>query len=97
MPIKHFNGKSCFPQNASENMRMTERFTGVDHDTIRYQFTVDDPSTWSKPWTAELQFKKTNGPIFEHACHEGNYGLGNTLSGARVEEKRKAEAQRPAK
>jgi len=87
---KNFNGKSGFPQNASENMRMTERFTRVDPDTIRYQFTVDDPSTWSKPWTAELLFKKTIGPIFEHACHEGNYGLGNTLSGARAEEKRKA-------
>jgi hypothetical protein len=88
---KNFNGKSGFPQNASENMRMTERFTRVDPDTIRYQFTVDDPSTWSKPWTAELLFKKTVGPIFEHACHEGNYGLGNTLSGARAEEKRKAQ------
>ena len=94
---KNFNGKSGFPQNASENMRMTERFTRVDPDTIRYQFTVDDPSTWSKPWTAELLMKNTNGPIFEHACHEGNYGLANTLSGARVEEKRKAEAARPNK
>ena len=70
---KNFNGKSGFPQNASENMRMTERFTRVDPDTIRYQFTVDDPSTWSKPWTAELLMKNTNGPIFEHACHEGTH------------------------
>jgi hypothetical protein len=78
-------------QGASENMRLTERFTRIDEDTIRYQFTVDDPSTWTRPWSAEVLWKKTTGPIFEHACHEGNYGLYNTLSGARVEEKRNAE------
>ena len=78
-------------QGASENMRLTERFTRVDEDTIRYQFTVEDPSTWTRPWSAEVPWKKTIGPIFEHACHEGNYGLSNTLSGARAEEKRAAE------
>jgi hypothetical protein len=78
-------------QGASENMRLTERFTRVAEDTIRYQFTVDDPSTWTKPWSAEVPWKKTRGPIFEHACHEGNYGLYNTLAGARAEERRAAE------
>ena len=78
-------------QGASENMRLTERFTRVAEDTIRYQFTVDDPSTWTRPWSAEVLWKQTTGPIFEHACHEGNYGLYNTLSGARAEEKRTAE------
>jgi len=78
-------------QGASENMRLTERFTRVDEDTIRYQFTVDDPATWTRPWSAEVPWKKTVGPIFEHACHEGNYGLANTLAGARAEEKRAAE------
>jgi hypothetical protein len=86
----NFNGKTAF-QGASENMRLTERFTRVDEDTIRYQFTVDDPETWTKPWSAELFMKKTVGPIFEHACHEGNYGLANSLAGARAEEKRAAE------
>jgi hypothetical protein len=89
---KNFTDKTRF-QNATENMHLIERFTRVDADTIRYQFTVDDPSTWTRPWTAELQMKKTNGPIFEHACHEGNYGLANTLSGARAEEKRAAAKQ----
>ena len=79
-------------QGSSENMRLTERFTRVAEDTIRYQFTVDDPATWTKPWSAEVPWKKTTGPIFEHACHEGNYGLYNTLVGARAEEKRAAEA-----
>jgi hypothetical protein len=89
----NFNGKAPF-QGSSENMKLTERFTRVDENTIRYQFTVDDPSTWTKPWSAELFMKKTVGPIFEHACHEGNYGLANTLAGARAEEKRAAEAKR---
>jgi len=89
----NFTDKTVF-QGASENMRLTERFTRVDEDTIRYQFTVNDPSTWTRPWSAELPVKKTIGPIFEHACHEGNYPLANTLAGARAEEKRAA-AKKP--
>jgi hypothetical protein len=86
----NFNGKN--PLNgSSENMRVVERFTRVDADTIQYRFTVEDESTWSRPWTAEIPMKKTVGPLFEHACHEGNYGLYNTLVGARLEEKRAAE------
>ncbi len=72
-------------------MRVTERFTRVGADAIRYQFTIDDASTWTTPWTAELVMQKTVGPLFEHACHEGNYGLYNTLAGARLEEKKAAE------
>jgi len=86
----NFNGKN--PLNgSSENMRVVERFTRVDANTIQYKFTVEDESTWSRPWTAEMPMKKTVGPLFEHACHEGNYGLYNTLVGARLEEKRAAE------
>jgi hypothetical protein len=87
----NFNGKNPF-QGSSENLRLVERFTRIDENTIRYQFTVDDPTTWTKPWSAEVAWAKTVGPLFEHACHEGNYGLGNILAGARVEEKRAAEA-----
>jgi hypothetical protein len=86
----NFNGKNPL-EGSSENMRVTERFTRVDEETIRYQFTIEDASTWTRPWSAELDMKKTIGPIFEHACHEGNYGLYNTLAGARLEEKRAAE------
>jgi hypothetical protein len=78
-------------QGASENMRLTERFTRVDEETIRYQFTVEDPATWTRPWSAEVLWQKDKGPLFEHACHEGNYGLYNTLAGARAEEKQAAE------
>jgi hypothetical protein len=86
----NFNGKNPF-RGSSEQMRVIERFTRVDEDTIRYQFTVDDPATWVRPWSAEMPMKKTTGPLFEHACHEGNYGLYNILAGARAEEKRAAE------
>ena len=87
----NFNDKTAF-RGASENMKVTERFTRVSDDAIRYEFTVNDPSTWEIPWKAEMPFVKINGPIFEHACTEGNYGIANTLAGARAEEKRAAEA-----
>ena len=75
----------------SERMRVTEWFTRVDTGAIQYKFTVDDPATWTTSWTAELPMVATRGPIFEHACHEGNYGLYNTLAAARAEEKKAAE------
>ena len=87
----NFNGKNPL-RGSTEHMRLTERFTRVDADTIRYRFTVDDKSTWTRPWSAELLMRRTTGPLFEHACHEGNYGLYNTLVGARLEEKKAAEA-----
>jgi hypothetical protein len=87
----NFNEKMAF-RGATENMKLTERFTRVSDDAIRYEFTVDDPSTWERSWKAEMPFVKINGPIFEHACHEGNYGIANTLAGARKEEKRAEEA-----
>src|SRR5206468_4488917 len=87
----NFTNRTGF-QGSSEKMHLTERFTRVADDVMRYEFTVDDPATWTRPWTAEVSWKKTVGPIFEHACHEGNYGLANTLAGARLEEKRAAEA-----
>ncbi len=58
---------------------------------ILYQFTVDDPHTWAKPWSGELVMGPALGQIYEFACHEGNYGLANNLSGARAEEKKAAE------
>jgi hypothetical protein len=87
----NFNDKVAF-RGASENMKVTERFTRTGDETIRYEFTIDDPATWATPWTAELMFTTMDGPIFEHACHEGNYGIANTLAGVRAEEKRAAEA-----
>jgi hypothetical protein len=86
----NFNGKNPF-RGSDENLKVIERFTRVADDTIEYTFTIDDPTMWTRPWTAESAMKKTVGPIFEHACHEGNFGLFNTLVGARLEEKKTAE------
>ena len=91
----NLNGKN--PLNgSSDEMRVTERFTRVADDTIAYRFTVEDAATWATPWTADMPMKRTIGPLFEHACHEGNYGLYNTLVGARLEEQRAAEAAEDA-
>ncbi len=84
----NLNGKNPF-RGSSEHMRLVERFTRIADDSILYRFTVDDPSTWKSTWSAELPMRKMSGPLFEHACHEGNYGLYNILAGARAEEKRK--------
>jgi hypothetical protein len=73
-------------RGASPNLKVTERMTMVDQDTIRYQFTVDDPATWSRPWSGEYTMHRVEGPLFEYACHEGNYGIVNILRGARQAE-----------
>ena len=87
----NFNGKNPF-YGSGHQMAVTERFTRTADDIIMYRFTVDDPATWDRPWTAELPMQKTRGPLFEFACHEGNYGLYNTLVGARLEEQEAASA-----
>ena len=74
-------------RGSRENLHVVERFTRVDDGTIRYQFTVDDPTTWANAWSGELPLVKDKGPIYEYACHEGNYGLANDLRGARAKEK----------
>jgi hypothetical protein len=73
-------------RGASENMKVTERFTMISPTTIRYQFTVEDPATWTRPWSGEYEMTRIEGPLFEYACHEGNYGLPTILRGARLAE-----------
>ena len=70
----------------STRLKVTERFTLVDRDNIRYEFTVNDPDTWTRPWSGEVPMRRIDGPIYEYACHEGNYGLANILRAARVQE-----------
>jgi hypothetical protein len=72
----------------SDAAKVTERFTRIDPDTIQYQFTVDDPKTWVKPFSGEYNMVKIDGNVYEYACHEGNYGMANNLSGARATEKK---------
>ena len=74
-----------------DNLRITERFTRTAPDTIIYRATVDDSTVYTKPWTIETPMTKTDEPIYEYACHEGNYGLADILAGARAEEKKAAE------
>jgi hypothetical protein len=90
----NFSDKSEF-RGAAGNLRVVERLTRVDGDTVKVEFTVDDPTTWTKPWTAMLTGKKDPKywQIFEYACHEGNYGMFNMLSGARAQEKTAPEAK----
>ncbi len=79
-------------RGATEHLVVTERLTRVADDRITYEFTVEDPHTWVRPWSGVIPMEKTVGPIFESACHEHNYGVRNTLAGARAEERRQAEA-----
>jgi hypothetical protein len=87
----NFTAKTRF-RGASENMRLTERFTRTDPDTILYEYTVNDPATWTKPWTAQVTMAKSDSRVYEYACHEGNYGMTGILTGARAEENNSAEA-----
>jgi hypothetical protein len=84
----NFTEKTAF-QGSSSALHVVERFTRVSADTVLYRFTVDDPNTWSRPWSAEIPLLATKGPLFEYACHEGNYGMPDILSGARYAEKKK--------
>ena len=77
--------------NHSEALRLTERFTRIDAKTLNYRVTIDDPKTYTRPWTAEIPMTTDNAPdrILEYACHEGNYTVPNILSGARAQERAK--------
>jgi hypothetical protein len=81
----NFTDKTRF-RGSSEALHIVERLTRVDARTLRYQFTVEDPTTWTKPWTAEYTWPATNDLMYEYACHEGNYAMGNILRGARLKE-----------
>ena len=85
----HFNNKAFirnFNGNLSEALHVVERFTRVDPNTLDYEFTVNDPNTWTRPWSGSLPMSRMEQPLFEYACHEGNYGLTNILVGSRAEE-----------
>jgi hypothetical protein len=81
-------------RSASENLKVIERFTRTTADTLLYQFTVDDPTTFTRPWTGEVPFLRMDELIYEYACHEGNYALSNVLSGERARE-REAATKKP--
>ena len=80
-----FSDKTRF-RGSTENLKVTERFTRVDAQTLKYRFTIEDARTWERPWTGEYTWPITGDHLYEYACHEGNYALGNILRGARVRE-----------
>jgi hypothetical protein len=89
----NFNDETNY-QNTGEDLRLTERFTRIDPETILYEYTVTAPSSYERPWTVQYTWTRTDDPIFEYACHEGNYGIVGSLSGARAVEKRMTEEAR---
>ena len=81
----NFSDKTSF-RGAREHLQLTERFTRVGADTLLYEVTVEDPTTFERPWTFVLPMTRNAGLVYEYACHEGNYGMVNLLRGARVED-----------
>jgi hypothetical protein len=86
----NFRPETAF-RGSSENLHVIERFRRIDPDTILYRATIDDPDTYTRQWTMEFPFRATPGPIYEYACHEGNYAMNDILGGAR-----KAHENKPA-
>jgi hypothetical protein len=74
-------------RSADSQLHVIERFTLSGPDTLRYQFTVEDPTTWTRPWSGEYLLWRTKGPLYEYACSEGNYGLRNILDIERARER----------
>ena len=87
-PLQRFRG------NSTGDLKVIERFTRVDEETLLYEFAIDDPTTYTQPWGGEVPFMKFDDLVYEYSCHEGNYALMNILSGARYQE-RQATGNRP--
>jgi len=83
----NFRPGATFQNANAKSLKITERFTRVDARTIEYKFTIDDPATWTKPWSAVVPLSHIDGPMFEYACAEGNNGIVNILAGARAAER----------
>ena len=90
---KNFLRETSFRNGlADRNLVLTERFTRVSPETLMYEVTVEDPTVWVAPWSYEIPMQKSDQPLYEYACHEGNYGLYNILAGAREQEQSDEEA-----
>jgi hypothetical protein len=90
----NFTGKTKF-RGADQNLHLIERFTRTAPGILLYEFIVDDPTAFTKPWRAEIPMIASDSPLYEHACHEGNYGLEGILGGARADERKKLAQPRP--
>jgi hypothetical protein len=81
-----------FMSISSEKLHVTERWSRTGPEILKYEITIDDPETWTKPWSLMIPLRRSSLPLLEYACHEGNYGMAGILAGARAEEKRAAES-----
>jgi len=84
-----FSGKAPF-RGSDQNLHLVERFTRTEANTLQYEFTVNDPSAFTRPWSAQIPLARAEGPIFEYACTEGNYAMTDILAGARAQEQKSA-------
>ena len=79
----HFKQRPAL-RGADENLKVTERFRRIDAQTLHYSFIVEDPTVWTQPWSGDYPWPASSDKVFEYACHEGNYALGNIMRGARL-------------
>jgi hypothetical protein len=82
----NFTDKTSF-RGSGPGMHLVERFTRISNDRLLYEYTIDDPESFETAWSAAVPMTRTEDPMFEYACHEGNYGMFNLLAGARAQEK----------
>ncbi len=88
----HFSDKHSY-RGSTKDRHLVERFTRIDADTLLYEFTITDPATWTAPWTAQVQMRWNEVPLFAYDCHEGNYAMPNILGGERLEERQQESGQ----
>ena len=80
-----FHRETAFQNGrTTKNLHLTEKFTRMDEDSLMYEFTINDPTVWTRPWTAQILMARTDQPMYEYACHEGNYGIEGILGGAKA-------------
>ena len=91
---RNFSGTTAF-RGSSANLHLIERFTRVDRDTLLYEFTADDPTTWTRKWTVQIPMLRNPERIYEYACHEGNYGMEGILSAARATDREAKGGKKP--
>jgi hypothetical protein len=87
LPLDREFARSGLGLSGDENLHLTERFRRLDADTLLYEFTIDDTSIWTRPWTVSMTMRRNGERMYEYACHEGNYGMKGILSGARADER----------
>ena len=85
---RNFTAKTSF-RGSGPDMRLVERFTRLDADRLLYEYTVDDPASFARPWSVRVVMRRSDSPLFEYACHEGNYGMENLLLSARARDRQR--------